>query len=97
LVSSGTNLNYGISRGADAPSSAVWGAVSVAVGIVFALSWTALIKAVERRRWVLVPMSAAMPWCSPAWGTVENVHLVEQWRDGKRLVSLEWMSERTAE
>jgi hypothetical protein len=59
LASAGTNLNYGISRGADAPSSAVWGAVSVAVSIVFALSWPALIKAVERRRWALVPMSAA--------------------------------------
>jgi hypothetical protein len=48
LASAGTN--YGISRGADAPSSAMWGAVSVAVSIVFALSGLALIKAVERRR-----------------------------------------------
>jgi hypothetical protein len=58
LASAGPNLNYGISRGADAGSSAVWAAVSVAVSIVFALSWPAL-KAVERRLWTLVPMAAA--------------------------------------
>jgi hypothetical protein len=59
LASAGTNLHYGISKGADAASSAVWGAVSVAVSIVFALSWPALIRAVERRQWTLVPMAFA--------------------------------------
>jgi hypothetical protein len=59
LASAGTNLHYGISKGADAPSSAVWGAVSVAVSIVFALSWPALIKAVARREWMLAPMALA--------------------------------------
>jgi len=59
LASAGTNLHYGISKGADAASSAAWGAVSVAVSIVFALSWPALIRAVEHRRWALVPMAAA--------------------------------------
>ena len=43
LASAGTNLYYGISKGADAASSAMWGAVSVAVSIVFALSWPAFI------------------------------------------------------
>jgi hypothetical protein len=38
LASAGTNLHYSISTGADAASSAMWGAVSVAVSIVFALS-----------------------------------------------------------
>jgi hypothetical protein len=59
LASAGTNLHYGISKGADVASSAVWGAVSVAVSIVFALSWPALIRAVERRQWTLAPMAAA--------------------------------------
>src|ERR1700680_4660070 len=59
LASAGTNLNYGISKGTDAASSTVWAAVSVAVSIVFALSWPALIKAVERRQWTWVPMAAA--------------------------------------
>src|SRR5262249_10967523 len=39
--------------------SAVWGAVSVAVSIVFALSWPAFIKAVQRRQWTLAPMVLA--------------------------------------
>src|SRR5262249_4409395 len=39
--------------------SAVWGAVSVAVSIVFALSWPAFIKSVQRRQWVLAPMVLA--------------------------------------
>jgi hypothetical protein len=59
LASAGTNLSYGISKGGDAASSAVWGAVSVAVSIVFALSWPALIRAIARREWTLVPMAAA--------------------------------------
>ena len=59
LASAGTNLSYGISKGADAASAAVWAAVSVAVSIVFALSWPALIRAVERRQWAMVPMSLA--------------------------------------
>jgi hypothetical protein len=59
LASAGTNLHYGISKGADAASSVVWGAVSVAVSIVFALSWPAVIRAVERRQWTLVPMALA--------------------------------------
>jgi hypothetical protein len=59
LASAGTNLHYGISKGADAASSVVWGAVSVAVSIVFALSWPSVIKAVERKQWTLVPMALA--------------------------------------
>jgi hypothetical protein len=59
LASAGTNLNYGISKGADTATSVVWAAVSVAVSIVFALSWPAVIKAVERRQWAMVPMGVA--------------------------------------
>jgi hypothetical protein len=36
-----TNLLYGIAKGTDFGTSLVWGAVSVAVSIVFALSWPA--------------------------------------------------------
>ena len=53
LASAGTNLHYGISKRADAASSAVWGAVSLAVSIVFALSWPALIRAVQHSQWAL--------------------------------------------
>jgi hypothetical protein len=59
LASAGTNLNYGISKSSDPASSAVWAAVSIAVSIVFALSWPAVISAVDRRQWTLVPMAAA--------------------------------------
>jgi hypothetical protein len=59
LASAGTNLSYGISKGGDAASSAVWGAVSLAASIVFALSWPALIGAIQRRQWTLAPMAAA--------------------------------------
>ena len=59
LASAGTNLSYGISKGGDAASSAVWGAVSLAVSIVFALSWPALIWAVQNRQWMFLPMATA--------------------------------------
>jgi hypothetical protein len=31
------------------------------------------------------------------WGSVENVHLVEHWRDGTKLVPPEWIGEKAAE
>jgi hypothetical protein len=31
------------------------------------------------------------------WGTVENVHPVEHWREGKKLVPREWITDETAE
>jgi hypothetical protein len=57
LASAGTNLIYGIAKGTDTASSVVWAAVSLAVSIVFALSWPALIRAIERRQWALLPMA----------------------------------------
>lgn len=51
LASTGTNLIYGWSKGADLPGSVVWAAVSVGVSIVFALSWPALIRALDDRQW----------------------------------------------
>ena len=44
-ASGSVNLLYGIGKGQDPASSAVWGAVSVAASITFALSWPALIRA----------------------------------------------------
>jgi hypothetical protein len=43
-ASGSVNLLYGIAKGTDPASSAVWGAVSVAASITFALSWPALIR-----------------------------------------------------
>src|SRR6478672_10818395 len=51
LASAGTNLIYGWSKGADLGSSLVWAAVSVAVSIVFALSWPALIRSIDAKQW----------------------------------------------
>jgi len=46
-----TNLLYGIAKGTDFGTSLVWGAVSVAVSIVFALSWPAALISADRKRW----------------------------------------------
>ena len=43
-ASGSVNLIYGIGKGSDPANSAVWGAVSVAASITFALSWPALIR-----------------------------------------------------
>jgi hypothetical protein len=59
LASAGTNFLYGLSKGTDAASSVVWAAVSVAVSVIFALSWPAVIKAIERKQWALAPMAFA--------------------------------------
>src|SRR6476660_2436395 len=46
-----TNLNYGWQKGDTFATSLVWSGVSGAVAIVFALSWPALIRSVDARRW----------------------------------------------
>ena len=51
LASAGTNLVYGWHKGTDLPSSIIWAAVSLAVAIVFALSWPAVVGSIERRNW----------------------------------------------
>lgn len=51
VASGGTNLLYGWHKGTDLPSSIIWAAVSLAVAIVFALSWPAVIGSIERRNW----------------------------------------------
>ena len=50
LASTGTNLLYGLSKGTDLASSIVWASVSVAVSLVFALSWPALIRATDAKQ-----------------------------------------------
>jgi hypothetical protein len=49
---SGTiNVTYGWQKGGDLAASLTWAAVAAAVAIVFALSWPALIRSLEARRW----------------------------------------------
>ena len=49
---SGTiNVTYGWQKGGDLAGSLTWAAVAAAVAIVFALSWPALIRRLEARRW----------------------------------------------
>ena len=50
-ASGGTNLIYGWQKGGDLAGSLVWSGVSLGVSIVFALSWPAVIRSVESRRW----------------------------------------------
>ncbi len=52
VSASGTiNVTYGWAKGSDVISSLTWAAVAGAVAIVFALSWPALIRSLEARRW----------------------------------------------
>jgi hypothetical protein len=48
-ASCSVNLIFGIGKGSDTATSAVWGAVSVAASIIFALSYPALIRAAGNR------------------------------------------------
>jgi hypothetical protein len=51
LASASTNLVCGWHKSTDLPSSIIWAAVSLAVAIVFTLSWPAIIGSIERRNW----------------------------------------------
>src|SRR6478672_3330342 len=57
LASSVTNLLYGIAKGSDFGSSLVWATVSIAVSIIFALSWPAVLVSVDRRQWSRAAMA----------------------------------------
>jgi hypothetical protein len=52
-----TNLLYGITKGTDFGTSLVWGAVSAAVSIVFALSWPAVLMSADRKQWSRAAMA----------------------------------------
>jgi hypothetical protein len=55
-------VTYGWQKGSDLAGSLTWAAVAAAVAIVFALSWPALIRSLEARRWsaALVALVALM-------------------------------------
>jgi hypothetical protein len=46
-----TNIVYGFGKGDSLAASCVWASVAGAVAIVLALSWPALIRSVDARRW----------------------------------------------
>jgi hypothetical protein len=58
-ASGGTNVSYGWAKGSDPITSTIWAAVAGGVAIVFALSWPALIRSVEARRWSAALMALA--------------------------------------
>jgi hypothetical protein len=51
LISGSLNVVYGLSKAADLPGKIIWASLAAAVAVVFALSWPALIRSVEARRW----------------------------------------------
>jgi hypothetical protein len=50
-ASGAINVLYGWQKGTDLPTSLAWAGVGGAVAVIFALSWPALIRSVEARRW----------------------------------------------
>src|SRR5262245_28709924 len=52
-----TNLLYGIAKGTDFGTSVVWGTVSAAVSIIFALSWPAILICADRKQWSRATMA----------------------------------------
>ena len=50
-ASAGTNLIYGWQKGSDLGGSLVWAAVSLAVSIVFSLSWPAFLRCLDNKQW----------------------------------------------
>src|ERR1700694_5658438 len=58
-ASGAINVTYGWQKGTDLAGSLTWAAVAGAVAIVFALSWPAIIKSLEARRWSAALMALA--------------------------------------
>jgi hypothetical protein len=56
-ASTGTNVIYGWHKGVDTASSLVWASVALAVAVVFALSWPALMRCIEARCWSVALVS----------------------------------------
>jgi hypothetical protein len=50
-ASGATNILFGFQKGTDLPTSLVWAGVAGAVAIIFALSWPALIRSIEAKKW----------------------------------------------
>ena len=50
-ASGAINVLYGWQKGTDLPTSLVWAGVAGAVAVISALSWPALIRSLEAKRW----------------------------------------------
>jgi hypothetical protein len=61
------NVTYGWNKGTDMASSTTWAAVAAAVAIIFSLSWPALIRSLEARRWSAAAMTLAALLLSGAY------------------------------
>jgi hypothetical protein len=57
-ASGAINITYGWKKGTDLASCVTWAAIAGGVAIVFALSWPALIRSLEHRRWTAAGMAA---------------------------------------
>jgi hypothetical protein len=66
-ASGALNVVYGWNKGTDLPSSITWAAVAAAVAIIFSLSWPALIRSLEARRWSAATMTLAALLLSGAY------------------------------
>ena len=71
-----TNVIYGWQKGTDLPTSLVWAGVAGAVAVIFALSWPALIRSLEAKRWSAALIClVALPNASRQRGATEvKVH-----------------------
>ena len=50
-VSGSLNVAYGASKATDLPGQIIWGSLAAAVAVVLVLSWPAMIRSLEARRW----------------------------------------------
>ena len=66
-ASGALNVVYGWNKGSDLPSSLTWAAVAAAVAIIFSLSWPALIRSLEARRWSAAVVTLAALLLSGAY------------------------------
>src|SRR5262245_29689672 len=58
-ASGATNIAYGWNKGTDFASCATWAAIAGGVAVLLALSWPALIRSLESRRWAAAAMAFA--------------------------------------
>jgi hypothetical protein len=58
-ASGAINVTYGWAKGSDLAGSLTWAAVAAAVAVMFALSWPALIRSLEARRWSAAAVALA--------------------------------------
>jgi hypothetical protein len=71
-ASGATNVLYGWQKGIDLPTSLVWAGVAGAVAVIFAISWPALIRSLEAKRWsaaLMALVALVLAGGSAAWGS----------------------------